>query len=172
MTIPLTLKQIDRIAQLCDFVDHPGMKKAVDDSVPVTMPHDLGSLGFDIHLWVGFAIVGLWAALDAFAERANIPNLSCQTCGRKCLSARFMGTGRINAAGDQALRELEDVRHLFAHNYAGQADAVGFRSRGSTRVPSGPRIAAPAGLHTSGATLRVLCRTESVSAEALVIVKV
>ena len=122
----LAVSQIDRIAQLCDFIDRPEVKALVDNSVPVSMPHDIGSLGFDTDLWIGLGIVGLWSALDAFAERANFIKPKCQTCGRNCLPTRLTGTGIINVTDERTLKEIEDVRHLFAHNYAGQADAVYF----------------------------------------------
>src|SRR5437867_8629565 len=126
------LNQIHRIESLCDFLQYEGIKTAVDQSVPVTMPHDVGSLGFDTSLWVGLGIVGLWSALDAFAERAGIPTTKCPACGGpNCLSSRLTSTSKLNAADGRALNELEDVRHLFAHNYAGRADAVYFGAKRS-----------------------------------------
>ena len=125
--VSLGLSQVDRIEQLCDFLAHPGMQAALDHSVPVSMPHDVGSLGFDTPLWVGLGIVGLWSALDAFAQRAGIPATKCPACdGLNCLSSRLTSTSKLNAADERALKELEDVRHLFAHNYAGRADAMYF----------------------------------------------
>ncbi len=124
--VSLGLSQVSRIAQLCDFLAHPGMQAALG-SVPVSMPHDVGSLGFDTPLWVGLGIVGLWSALDAFAERAGIPAAKCPACDRSnCFSSRLTSTGKLDAADERALKELEDVRHLFAHNYAGRADAMYF----------------------------------------------
>jgi hypothetical protein len=118
--VSLGLSQVDRIACLCDFLDHPAMKAAVDNSVPVSMPHEVGSLGFDTPLWVGLGMVGLWSALDAFAERAVIQPTKCKACGGlNCLSSRLLSTGKLNAAYEQALNELEDVRHLFAHTTLG-----------------------------------------------------
>jgi hypothetical protein len=149
----LALKQIDRIAQLCDFVEHPGIRKAIDDSVPVTMPQDLGSLGFDVHLWVGFAIVGLWAALDAFAERSGFPPSTCAVCGgRNCLSSRLTTIGSMSPPDRQTLEELEDLRHLFAHNYAGQADAVYFR-RPRHVLSSGKSVTLSSGAAFDGTNL-------------------
>ena len=101
------------------------MQAALDHSLPVSMPHDVGSLGFDAPLWVGLGIVGLWSALDAFAERAGIPITKCAACdGPNCLSSRLTSTGKLSVADERALKELEDVRHLFAHNYAGRADGA------------------------------------------------
>jgi hypothetical protein len=59
-----------RIEMLCDFMENPAVIKCVEDAIPKSMPGLVGSLGFDIPLWVGLGLVGLWAALDAFAERA------------------------------------------------------------------------------------------------------
>jgi hypothetical protein len=100
--VSLGLSQVSRIAQLCDFLAHPGMQVALG-SVPVSMPHDVGSLGFDTPLWVGLGIVGLWSALDAFAERAGIPATKCLACDRSnCLSARLTSTGKLDVAGERA----------------------------------------------------------------------
>jgi hypothetical protein len=38
-------------------------------SVPVSMPPSVGNMGFDVSLWLGLGLVGLWSALDAFAEK-------------------------------------------------------------------------------------------------------
>ena len=99
------------------------------------MPQDVGSLGFDTGLWVGLGIVGLWSALDAFAERAGIRATRCAKCGRNCLLARLLVTGRLNADDELTLKELEDLRHLFAHNYAGRADAEYFKKKRHVLAP-------------------------------------
>lgn len=152
--VSLGLSQVDRIAQLCDFLAHPGMQAALDHSVPVSMPHDVGSLGFDTPLWVGLGIVGLWSALDAFAERAGIPTTKCLACGRSsCLSSRLTSTSNLNVAEKQALRELEDVRHLFAHNYAGHADAVYFGKKKRHILNSGVSVTLSSGAMFDGANI-------------------
>jgi hypothetical protein len=114
------LSQLQRIAQLYDFTNHPAEETALAE-VPVTMPHALGALGFDEALWTGLGIVGLWAALDAFADRVPL-NTRCSTChSRSCVAARF---APFAGAEQASLNELEDLRHLYAHNFAGQADAI------------------------------------------------
>jgi hypothetical protein len=105
---------------MCDFIEHPAIKNAVEQSVPVSMPRLPGALGFDIPLWVGLGTVGLWAALDGFSERAALDNPKCATCGRRCMPERFASYTGGNES--QSLQELEDLRHLYAHNYAGEAD--------------------------------------------------
>ena len=125
--ISLGLSQIDRIASLCDFIDHPAIEAAVTQSLPVTMPRDVGSLGFDAPLWVGLGAVGLWSALDAFADRMSIHQSKCGTCRRKCLWQRFNATGKLVGVSSQSLAELEDLRHLFAHNFGGHPDAAYLR---------------------------------------------
>jgi hypothetical protein len=114
------LHQVQRIAQLCDFINHPATDAALDH-VPVTMPRAVGALGFDVGLWVGLGIVGLWAALDAFAERADpVPTKGCPLCNRgSCIAHRLAKYAPAEAA---SLSELDDLRHLYAHNFAGQAD--------------------------------------------------
>jgi len=127
----LALSQIARVAQLCDFLAHPEIAEAIHRGAPVTVPHDIGALGFDAPLWIGLGTVGLWSALDAYAERSSFPKTKCPTCSRGgCLWGRLSATGKLSAPQALALAELEDMRHLFAHNYAGQADAIYFgRSR-------------------------------------------
>jgi hypothetical protein len=108
-----------RIPMMCDFIETI-KPDAIKNHVPVCMPADVGSLGFDTPLWGGLGIVGLWAALDAFAQRADLPNPKCRICGIKCIPLRFASYTTGNE--EQSLRELEDLRHLYAHNYAGDAD--------------------------------------------------
>ncbi len=117
------LNQVNRIVRLCDFLENPEIQETVQRSVPVTQPQTPGGLGFDIPLWVGLGIVGLWAALDAYAGRASLGGSKCSKCGRRCLVSRFMSTSKLSGSSPQILEELEDLRHLYAHNFAGQADA-------------------------------------------------
>ena len=127
--IALALSQVHRIGSLCDFLETPGLQIAISVSVPVSMPQSEGSMGFDTPLWVGLGIVGLWSAIDAYAERSGIPLVRCSACRRKrCLSSRLASTGTVGAADIVALQELEDLRHLFAHNFAGQADQPYFHT--------------------------------------------
>lgn len=115
------LNVVDRIALLSDFIDHPVIRSAVEQGVPVTMPPAVGALGLDVPLWVGLGTVGLWAALDAFAERSGLNSTNkCPTCGSRCIGQRFAAYS--GATERQSLDELEDLRHLYAHNYAGDAD--------------------------------------------------
>jgi len=117
---------VNRIEYLCDFIN--SVKDQAEALVPVTMPRHVGSLGFDTPLWVGLGTVGLWATLDAFAERAKIPKNKCSVCGKRCGAGRFEPKV-TNAADFNGLQELEDIRHLYAHNYAGNADKEYFSSR-------------------------------------------
>jgi hypothetical protein len=152
LIVSLGLSQVDRIAQLCDFLAHPGMRSALDDSVPVSMPHDVGSLGFDTHLWVGLGMVGLWSALDAFAERAGIAKVKCSVCRKNCLLSRLTNTSKLNMVDERALKEMEDVRHLFAHNYAGRADSVYFKWKRHV-LDSGVSVSLSSGAIFDGATI-------------------
>jgi hypothetical protein len=115
------LDVVRRVEMMCDFIENPAVRSALEQAVPVTMPRAPGALGFDIPLWVGLGIVGLWAALDGFAERAALPDpAACLACGRRCIPARFASYTR--GTEGLGLAELEDLRHLYAHNYAGEAD--------------------------------------------------
>ena len=123
----LALSQIARVDQLCDFLAHPEIEQAIHRGAPVTVPHDIGALGFDAPLWIGLGTVGLWSALDAYADRSSFPKTECSRCKRRgCVSGRLSATGKLSVPQELALAELEDIRHLFAHNYAGQADAIYF----------------------------------------------
>jgi hypothetical protein len=117
------IAQIKQIERACDFLENPVIKTALELGVPRPVPPAPGALGFDIPLWVGLGIVGVWAALDAFAERAALPSSPpCPTCGRPgCILAKF---GQTPEAA--SLAELEDLRHLYAHNYGGEADSEYF----------------------------------------------
>ena len=78
---------VQRIEQMCDFIGNPVVQKAVEEAVPVTMARKPGALGFDEPLWVGLGLVGIWAALDGYADRAKLPKKACSTCGRHCIHA-------------------------------------------------------------------------------------
>jgi hypothetical protein len=121
------LRVAEQVVKMCDFLENPIIIAAINQGVPVSMPRTPGALGFNIPLWVGLGTVGLWAALDAFAERAGLPKTKCGSCKRGCIRARFAQHVQDNEG--QGLAELEDLRHLYAHNYAGEADDVYFARR-------------------------------------------
>jgi hypothetical protein len=148
----LAVSQVERIAQLCDFLAHPGLAAGIKSSVPVTMPQSERSLGFDTPLWVGLGIVGLWAALDAFAERVAPPTTKskCPTCGKCCFPSRLTSTGKLDVADEWTLEEVEDLRNLFAHNYAGHADAEYFGKRKRHVLASGVRTSLSSGAVFNG----------------------
>jgi hypothetical protein len=56
------VEQVGRIESMRDFMNNPAIKAAVKQSVPVSMPAEAGSLGFDIALWVGLGMgaIELW----------------------------------------------------------------------------------------------------------------
>jgi hypothetical protein len=51
-----------------------------------------------------------------------------------CFPSRLTGTGKLDVADRQTLEELEDLRNLFAHNYAGRADAKYFNAKHKRHV--------------------------------------
>ena len=120
------LIMITRVEQMCGFIEDPDIVKAAVDKTPFPMPHHVGSLNYDIPFWVGFGTVALWAALDAFSEREDLCRPRCDICRQKCLVPRFP---RVVGNDHTGLGELEDIRHLYAHNYAGEADNVYFTKR-------------------------------------------
>lgn len=121
--------QLDLIARACDFLEHPAIREAADKAVPCTMPQTVGGLGFDLPLWMGLGVVGLWSALDAYSERTGLRTPICPVCKSRCLVARFTATGKLNPSLSNAIAEIEDLRHLFAHNFAGLPDATYFTRR-------------------------------------------
>jgi hypothetical protein len=116
------LGMVRRVEQMCEFIEHPAIKAAVEGAVPVSMPRAPGALGFDISLWAGLGTVSLWAALQTFSGRAGLGGgTKCHTCkSRNCIVARF--SSRVQGDDRRSLGELEDLRQLYAHNYAGEAD--------------------------------------------------
>ena len=122
MTSAKAVDVVNRIEKMCDFFENSAVSKAIEDNVPFTnMRRGPGSFGFEIPLWVGLGVVGLWAALDAFSDRATLPKTKCPVCGRKsCIHNRLKS--RTHGTEGPSLGEVEDLRHLYAHNYAGEAD--------------------------------------------------
>jgi hypothetical protein len=121
------LNQLELIARACDFLEHPAIREAAEKAVPCTMPQTVGGLGFDVPLWMGLGVVGLWSALDAYSERAGLGTPSCGVCKSRCLVPRFTATGKLNPSLSNVLAEIEDLRNLFAHNFAGLPDATYFK---------------------------------------------
>jgi hypothetical protein len=124
MSISQALNQVHTIENLCNFLEHPAVLDLIKQ-IPVTMPPEIAAFGFDTPFWLGLGTVGLWAALDAYAER-NLPEqrTRCKICRSICLEAKYKVT---DPGLSIVLNELEDLRHLFAHNFAGQADAEYFK---------------------------------------------
>jgi hypothetical protein len=91
------LDLIDRVASFADNLPPP----------PVTSPPDpLRAAGLEPDIMYGLGVVGVFAAIDAYCERAP------KGTRRKL--------GGIADAADW--REISDMRDLFAHNFAGSAD--------------------------------------------------
>jgi hypothetical protein len=118
---------VKRVEMMCDFMENPIVTEAIENGVPVTMPRLPGALGFDVPLWVGLGIVGLWAALDAFSERAALDRRKCTTCKRICILGRY--EPYIKGNEGPAFAELDDFRHLYAHNFAGEVSAEYFKKK-------------------------------------------
>jgi hypothetical protein len=138
---------------LCDFLEHPSLVIAAQSASPVTMPPTVGSMGFDIPIWLGLGTVGLWSALDAYLERSGIGGGNCGVCGgRHCIYGRLANHQMASSIPLHALEELEDLRHLFAHNFAGQADA-GFMGRKRHVLAGQQPIALSCGQSFSGQSL-------------------
>ena len=97
------LEQIESFCILCDLLQPP----------PVTLPQDpVRAAGLDPDIWHGLGVVGLWAAIDAFVERRRPQR------PKRPLPIRLAA----ELHHDRALAEIEDIRHLYAHNFGGVAD--------------------------------------------------
>lgn len=120
------LTQVRQIETFCDFCDRLPLP-------PVTMPPDaVRAAGLDPDIWHGLGIVGLWATLDAFMERRH---------------QRPSGTGwadwltsSLPSHLADAVRELDDMRHLYAHNFGGVADATYFQHRQRNVFKPKPKV--------------------------------
>jgi hypothetical protein len=95
--------------------------------------------GFDPELWYGLGIIGVWAAMDAYLERNGL--------SKGILSARFRAKGN---ARKHVLDKLDDLRNLFAHNFAGIADDF-YLKRTRPRLNKNKPCDLTCGLHFSGA---------------------
>jgi hypothetical protein len=142
----LAVSQVERIAKLCDFLAHPGLKAGIQSSVPVSMPQSEGSVGFDAPLWVGLGIVGLWSALDAFAERTLPPS-------NKSFLSRLASTDTLDVADRRTLEEMDDLRNLFAHNYAGRADSTYFTAKKRHVLAQGVGVSLSSGARFDGESI-------------------
>ena len=77
---------------------------------PSSMPQDpTRAAGVDPELWYGLGIVGVWSALDALRERMR-------------MDQQQFAQALADAHHRQIREELDDLRNLFAHNFAGVVD--------------------------------------------------
>jgi hypothetical protein len=130
------------LAQLATLESFKHVESNLPDP-PVTMPQGrLAAAGADPALWYGLGIVGVWAVMDAFADRKGEPKGN--------LSQRFGDKG--DATRSAVLDELDDLRNLFAHNFAGVADHRYVSDRRRLRLKSSTGYVLSCGLHFSGLT--------------------
>lgn len=107
------LRQLDQIESFCDLCDRLPMP-------PVTLPADaVRAAGLDPDIWHGLGIVGLWATIDAFAESTQPKKVSGRLVDRL--------SPELPSKLDQIAKELDDMRNLYAHNFAGVADDTYFK---------------------------------------------
>jgi hypothetical protein len=70
------LSVVVRVAMMPGFIENPKVQQAVTESVPVSMPSDPGSLGFDIPFWAGLGLEQIPSGLN----REGFPNrLGCDS---------------------------------------------------------------------------------------------
>src|SRR5713101_8213067 len=147
------LEQIGRVETLCTFTDiqkyvtaqgrrtlaylgiaSPSNQTNLPGVPPpqITQVDPLAAKTLDTAMWHGLGTVGLMASIDAFRERKG---------------KRKGDFGRaLSASQHVVLGELDDLRNLFAHNLAGNADSFFFQ-KATSRVH--PRF-------QSGVTLQLL----------------
>jgi hypothetical protein len=81
---------------------------------PVTMPPDaLGAAGIE-RIWLGLGFVGIWAAIDAFRERRQ-PNSQSSA-----IETELGGQPHL----ERCWKEIEDLRHLYAHHFGAVAEGL------------------------------------------------
>ena len=151
--------QVYGIDGICHFLKELEKNNIPSRLSPVGMPSDLGTLHFDTGLWMGMGVVGLWSALDAFADRSSFLKGKNNTKGRKnkcgicertgCLVFRFTSKINLDSGLVRVLEEMEDLRHLFAHHYAGHADAYYF-ARKRHILNAGGKVNLSCGLLVTG----------------------
>jgi hypothetical protein len=104
-----------------------GMGRSVRQNVPpsiaqpeqIEVGNPLELRGLHTEAWHGLGIVGLWAAIDAYCERVSHKGAIVAMLDSK-LSAVLPADLLAICA------ELDDLRNLYAHNFAGHADAKYF----------------------------------------------
>jgi hypothetical protein len=125
------LAQLDQINSFCTFCAvleaedterrlrvHPAYQSMSHQAIPgipppeISGPDPLQRRTLDPDIWHGLGIVGVWAAIDAFRERKN---RSSSSEVHNALTAH--APHLLDTWGDVC-----DLRHLFAHKFAGQAD--------------------------------------------------
>lgn len=77
------------------------------------------------------------------------------------MSSRLTSTGKLSVADERALKELEDVRHLFAHNYARRADGAYFTKKNGKKrkrhvLDSGVSMSLSSGAMFDGANISLI----------------
>jgi len=100
---------------------HPAYQSSAHSALPgvqpneVHQPNPLLRRAFEPDIWHGLGIVGIWAAIDAFRERKNQP-ASPAFPGVVSETLSMKAAHTVDVWGD-----IYDLRHLFAHKFAGQA---------------------------------------------------
>jgi hypothetical protein len=104
-------QQMDLLERICTFGANLPLP-------PVSVPQDpVGASGLDVAIFLGLGVVGVWAAVDAYRARKKItPNVE----------TALRNLGPPGTALLDAWIEIEDLRDLHAHNFAGEADATFF----------------------------------------------
>lgn len=118
--------------------DHPAYRSFTYSSLPgvpppeISRPDPLLRRTLDPVIWHGLGIVGVWASIDAFRERKNQPSSPAfpgVVTDTLAVTAPYL----VDIWGD-----LYDLRHLFAHKFAGQADHYYWFYDGPTRTKPRP----------------------------------
>jgi hypothetical protein len=111
----------------------------------VELGNPLETRGLYTEAWHGLGVVGLWAAIDAYCERV----------GHKVSEVQHVLSGIIpeNLPDDlfTVWGEMDDLRHLYAHNFAGRADDVYFKRKRHT-LAAGESQTLKSGTKSDGTT--------------------
>ena len=132
----LALTQVDDIGRFVVFCARLPVP-------PVTMPSDpVRAGGLDPDIWHGLGVVGLWAAMDALLERCGSTGGDVSTRLSGCLPSTL----------ESAAKEIDDARHLYAHNFGGEADD-GYFKRPRHVLRAGVKLTLASGAEFDGQRL-------------------
>lgn len=124
-------------------------QQSAPPGIPVHGQVELGNppetRGLYTEAWHGLGVVGLWAAIDAYCERVRHKSSEVQHALSGIIPEHYRDD--LHAVWE----ELDDLRHLYAHNFASHADDLYFKRKRHTLAPGKSHIF-KSGANFDGAT--------------------